>query len=267
MLSDMSRIPLQSSSRSLRVRAIITCSIPEKFRNSLAAWKQRHVADSYHSVLLSLTTLFGYRSSRAKLCEYSRSSHRPDGIRALATRRRNISGQISRRGRIVDRTAAAAAVAAAAAAITGVERIRRKKINQKFGSSFALRKKIYRARYRDLRGCLRGRNSPAFGLLTVRHLPRVSRIFSGYSLSPFVLFFSLSFSSSSFFFSLFFYLFSFIFFAAFDKVDFEMYRARVRPWRCTQRSSTSRGENFEKKNKIREDSKFLVKSHPDVSLG
>lgn len=75
---------------------IITCTRDhytytlEKFRNSLAAWKQRHVADSYHSVLLSLTTLFGYRSSRAKLCEYSRSSHRPDGIRALAARRRNI---------------------------------------------------------------------------------------------------------------------------------------------------------------------------------
>lgn len=79
--------------------------IPEKFRNGLAAWKQRHVADSYHSVLLSLTTLFGYRSFRAKLCEYSRSSHRPDGIRTLGTRWRNISGRISRRRRIGDRAA------------------------------------------------------------------------------------------------------------------------------------------------------------------
>lgn len=79
--------------------------IPEKFRNGLAAWKQRHVADSYHSVLLSLTTLFGYRSFRAKLCEYSRSSHRPDGIRTLGTRWRNISGWISRRRRIGDRAA------------------------------------------------------------------------------------------------------------------------------------------------------------------
>lgn len=78
--------------------------IPEKFRNGLAAWKQRHVADSY-SVLLSLTTLFGYRSFRAKLCEYSRSSHRPDGIRTLGTRWRNISGRISRRRRIGDRAA------------------------------------------------------------------------------------------------------------------------------------------------------------------
>lgn len=77
--------------------------ISEKFRNGLAAWKQRHVADSYHSVLLSLTTLFGYRSFRAKLCEYSRSSHRPDGIRTLGTRWRNISGRISRRRRIGDR--------------------------------------------------------------------------------------------------------------------------------------------------------------------
>lgn len=69
-------------------RWIITCTrviiarIPSK-SSGLAAWKQRHVADNYHSVLLSLTTLFGYRSFRAKLCEYSRSFYRPDGIRVL----------------------------------------------------------------------------------------------------------------------------------------------------------------------------------------
>lgn len=93
------------SAKSLRITRDHYTYISEKFRNGLAAWKQRHVADSYHSVLLSLTTLFGYRSFRAKLCEYSRSSHRPDGIRTLGTRWRNIPGRISRRRRIGDRAA------------------------------------------------------------------------------------------------------------------------------------------------------------------
>lgn len=57
--------------------AIIIGGSARKVENDLAAWKQRHVADSWYSAPLALTTLFAYRSSCAKLCEYSRSSNGP----------------------------------------------------------------------------------------------------------------------------------------------------------------------------------------------